>query len=372
MCNGSHRPKEAEGKQERTKNKQVRVAGSALTAAPALQLAVTRLCSVKKVNVGKVTAMLDAVFQTNSQRANDRRAKKRIDEEEEAARKLAKKGVKFNNALEEPLAPTIGDLLANIAAMGNAVGISKDYLKRQFHGRIMRAEKDGFTYPSIGDKYRTNNKKKKLKMTPSDQQNELEYLKELVIHMMKADSRRGAVNTEPIALEGLLRKVPTLNVGTTSANALKLRKDMETAACLQATQMDDPWLIFLTTQYVGKICFLHDIADRHKLFRVSNIAYWTSTKTRFANWEATLEPVHLSPSGDLYVADEDVIVGPKGLRITKSNVLLGYILAQYIDGDDEEPTRTECVDLYVENALEKLKAYVFKLQQHVKPTARLT
>jgi hypothetical protein len=123
---------------------------------------------------------------------------------------------------------------------------------------------------------------------------------------------------------------------------------------------------------VGKICFLHDIADRHKLFRVSNIAYWTSTKTRFAKWEATLEPVHLSASGDFYVADEDVIVGPKGLRLTKSNVLLGYILAQYIDEDDEEPTRTECVDLYVENALEKLKAYVFKLQQHVKPTARLT
>ena len=39
-------------------------------------------------------------------------------------------------------------------------------------------------------------------MTPSDKQNELEYLKELVIHMMKADSRRGAINTEPIALEG--------------------------------------------------------------------------------------------------------------------------------------------------------------------------
>jgi hypothetical protein len=41
----------------------------------------------------------------------------------------------------------------------------------------------------------------------------------------------------------------------------------------------------------------------------------------------------------------------------------GYIVAQYIDGDEEEPTRTECVDLYVENAMEKLKAYVFKLQQ---------
>ena len=50
--------------------------------------------------------------------------------------------------------------------------------------------------------------------------------------------------------------------------------------------------------------------------------------------------------------------------MTKAKVLLGYILAQYIDGDDAEPTRTECVDLYIENAMEKLKAYVFKLKQH--------
>ena len=43
--------------------------------------------------------------------------------------------------------------------------------------------------------------------------------------------------------------------------------------------------------------------------------------------------------------------------MTKSAKLLGYILAQYIDGDDEEPTRTECVDLYIEDALPKYRAY---------------
>ncbi len=47
--------------------------------------------------------------------------------------------------------------------------------------------------------------------------------------------------------------------------------------------------------------------------------------------------------------------------VLKSKVLLGYILAQYIDGDDEEPTRSECVDLYIANAIEKLKAYLYKL-----------
>jgi hypothetical protein len=70
------------------------------------------------------------------------------------------------------------------------------------------------------------------------------------------------------------------------------------------------------------------------------------------------------PSGLFEVADEDTIIGPSGVRLTKSKVLLGYILAQYIDGDDEEPTRSDCVDLYIENAIEKVKAYLFKIQQH--------
>ena len=76
-----------------------------------------------------------------------------------------------------------------------------------------------------------------------------------------------------------------------------------------------------------------------------------------------MEPIHLRPSGLFEVADEDTILGPSGARITKSKVLIGYILAQYIDGDDEEPTRSDCVDDYIENAIEKLKAYLFKLQQ---------
>ena len=157
--------------------------------------------------------------------------------------------------------------------------------------------------------------------------------------------------------------VPTLNLQSTNTRALELRKQLEAEVCLQATQTDDPWLLFLTKEYVGKICFLNDIAERHKLFRVCSIAYWTSNKTRYANWEATLEPINLLPSGEFQVPDESTVLGPKGIRLTKSKALLGYILAQYIDGDDEEPTRSDCVDLYIENAIEKLQAYLFKQQQ---------
>ncbi len=157
--------------------------------------------------------------------------------------------------------------------------------------------------------------------------------------------------------------MPTLNVLSTNTRALTLRKELEQEVCRQSTQTDDPWLIFLTNEYVGKICFLNDIAERHKLFCVCSIAYGTSNKIRYANWEATLEPVNLLPSGEFQVPDDQTVLGPKGIRLTKSKALLDYILAQYIDGDDEDPTRSDCVDLYIENAIEKLKAYFIKLLQ---------
>ncbi len=35
----------------------------------------------------------------------------------------------------------------------------------------------------------------------------------------------------------------------------------------------------------------------------------------------------------------------------------GYILAQYINGDDEDPQRTVCVDEYMTNAIERNDLY---------------
>ena len=49
-----------------------------------------------------VSAKLDAVFATNSQRADARRETKRVEDEEQAKRKIANKAIKFNTALEEP------------------------------------------------------------------------------------------------------------------------------------------------------------------------------------------------------------------------------------------------------------------------------
>jgi hypothetical protein len=79
--------------------------------------------------------------------------------------------------------------------------------------------------------------------------------------------------------------------------------------------------------------------------------------------------VHLDTLGESFVADEDAILGPRGMRLTKSGRLLGHILAQYIDGDNEDLVRTECVlvDLsYIEDALPKHRAYLHR-QDKVTP-----
>ena len=150
-------------------------------------------------------------------------------------------------------------------------------------------------------------------MTPNDKKDVFVYLKELVLKMMDADAKRTRPNNEDATLmSGLLRTVPTLSHESTNPLAIAAKQVLDNTLSTAARQRDDPWLLFLEEQYLHKLCFLYDMPARHKLYRVAAVSYWPSTKERFANWEATLEPVHLDANGDPYVADEDVVVGPSG------------------------------------------------------------
>jgi hypothetical protein len=165
---------------------------------------------------------------------------------------------------------------------------------------------------------------------------------------------------DEIALSGLLRKTPVLDADTTNPIATQAKKNMDAYLVSQAEQVDDPWLLLLEKEYKGQVCFVHDIAARHKLFRVARIFYWVSTKYDYANWEATLEPIHLRADGSCFVHEDDCAIGPNGMNITKAKSLIGYIVAQYIDGDDKEPERTVCVDEYMSHALDKFARYEAK------------
>jgi hypothetical protein len=178
--------------------------------------------------------------------------------------------------------------------------------------------------------------------------------------MMQADTRRQPAMFIDPTLTGLVRINPIISSASTDPISIRAKEKQDADVGLKATQMDDPWLVTLDSEYVNKLCFLHDISLRHKLYRIFRIAYWPSTKTRFASWEATMEPVHEHPDGTLYRLDEDVVRLSNGATMTRANKLIGYILAEYIDGDDAEPTRSDCVDRYAFNAIEKQHAYLLK------------
>jgi hypothetical protein len=98
------------------------------------------------------------------------------------------------------------------------------------------------------------------------------------------------------------------------------------------------------------------------------IAYWSSTTKRYASWEGTMEPVHLHPDGTVYRLDDDVIHLSNGKTMTKADKLIGYTLAEYIDGDDSEPTRSDCVDRYAFHALEKHEAFTARSSAPISTT----
>ena len=306
---------------------------------------------------GTISALLANHFESDKAKANERRLAKQDEEKAKMAQKHLNKAVRFNIAVEEPLAKTAVVLEQNLKALDHKKGICIAYLKRQFDARITRAEAADYSYDALPARFRSAHTKKLVK-TPPDNSDSLTYLSDLVRAMIVIDAKR--TFPDEIALSGLLRKTPVLDADTTNPIATQAKKNMDAYLVSQAEQVDDPWLLLLEKEYKGQVCFVHDIAARHKLFRVARISYWVSTKYDYANWEATLEPIHLRADGSCFVHEDDCAIGPNGMNITKAKSLIGYIVAQYIDGDDKEPERTVCVDEYMSHALDKFARYEAK------------
>ncbi len=159
-----------------------------------------------------------------------------------------------------------------------------------------------------------------------------------------------------------MRLNPIIHSASTDPLSTRGKAQQDIAIGLQVAQSDDPWLVTLDKECVNTLCYLHDISLHHKLYQICKIAYWPSTKTRYASWEGTMEPIHLHPDGSLYRLDDDVVHLSNGKNMTKANKLIGYILAEYIDGNEAEPTRSDCVDRYVFRALEKHIAAMLKMR----------
>ena len=324
ITNGSHQQAGTIGKTAKTKCHVPKQAGIGVSSPTILKKAVTKVCGVRRVMPGTVTALLRNKYATDTVLADERRQAHAIAEQERKARGHVKKGITFNTVrppknftlhlrfhdpnlnsylpstqnMEEPLAESSQDLEDQLEIMGHAKMISYAYLKRQFSAREARAALDKFLYPQIGPTFRDKHGKK-LKMTPSHGEDKLTYIKELVLLMMQADTRRQPAMLMDQTLKGLVRINPIISSASTDPISIRAKEKQDSEVGLKATQMDDPWLATLDREYVNKLCFLHDISLRHKLYRIFKIAYWPSTKTRFASWEGTMEPVHEHPDGTL-------------------------------------------------------------------------
>ncbi len=136
--------------------------------------------------------------------------------------------------------------------------------------------------------------------------------------MMQADTRRQPSGDLQPRLSGLVHLNPVINSASTDPLSTRAKAQQDIAIGLQAAQGDDPWLMTLDKEYVNTLCYLHDISLRHKLYRICKIAYWPSTKTRYELGKGLW-------SLYMYIL-----------------TLIGYILAEYIDGDEAEPTRSDC------------------------------
>jgi hypothetical protein len=152
---------------------------------------------------------------------------------------------------------------------------------------------------------------------------------------------------------------PIINAASTDPVSTRAKEQQDIAIGLQVTQADDPWLLTMDAEYIDKLCFLDDSSLRHKLYRICRIAYWPSTTKSYASWEGTMEPV--------YRLDDGVIRLSNGKTMTKADKLIGYILAEYIDGDDCEPTRSDCVDRYAFHAREKHEAFTARSSARTNP-----
>jgi hypothetical protein len=131
MCNGSHRLSGPKGKQVRTKDRLVQPAGMALTCDARLKATVTQLCTMRRARYGReqidlkpdsISELLATNFESDKLKANDRRLAKETEEKVKMEKKHLNKSVKFNIAVEEPLAQTAVELHQNLKSYGSQKG----------------------------------------------------------------------------------------------------------------------------------------------------------------------------------------------------------------------------------------------------------
>ncbi len=217
VCNGSHRMAEPKGKQNKTRHRSVQAAGIAITSD-------ARLCAVRRKKPGALVLLLKTAYQSDKVLDRELRLANEENEKARMAKKHLNKAIKFNNAVEEPLAMTVLLFQTELKAMDYKKAVCLAYLKRQFDARVIRAEADGYNYDGIPARFRSVHTGKLVKNPPLPG-DPMTYLSELVRKMITIDSK--LTFSDDIALSGLIRCTPVLEPETTNPIATDAKKAMD-------------------------------------------------------------------------------------------------------------------------------------------------
>ena len=126
----------------------------------------------------------------------------------------------------------------------------------------------------MGATYRQKNGT--IKMTSSDGEKQLPYLKRLVGLMGQHDSGR-EFPLEVHALGSVVRSTAAVAPNHTSALATKLKREQELKLVEQAKPKDDPLCLQLRDEYIGKLLLDTD-EEPLTTYKVIDITYYDKTK----------------------------------------------------------------------------------------------
>ncbi len=208
-----------------------------------------------------------------------------------------------------------------------------------------------------------------LRKCPVDKKEELNYLTELLILMIKEDQDSLGLNAVAIPNSSFeyIRFLPTISAqfsnpkGKTHTLAYMKLKILITLASLIVKTMkadfeakigdlsapvDDPVFVELNAKFLGAILYDFETRASRKLYRVSAIQFVRSyASNRLSCWEATCEPVYRDTSTGLFHVPADQRVNDS--KVIKTTALQGYALAEYPNGLDKDPSYLPWVQQYI-------------------------
>ena len=266
--------------------------GAAVLADVDLQNVVSDLCSVREGNQGYVTMARRAAHDSDKAAGNESRKRKRDELKAKEIEKARKKAAKANQASEVILATSHRALLDGVAACGGKVTSAKVYLKEQISARPQM----GHEYPitTVPVKFRTDTSKKKIRLTKPKglEGDEVKYLQDLAVLMVKHDSNC-APSSERIDVQ-LVREVPLLSKKHTSMRSIKLREGLQKKVEALTAPEDDPLLLQLLKKYKGQLLLVYDARPK-QTYRVLDVQLYEGKGG--SCWEATCVPVESGGKG---------------------------------------------------------------------------